>query len=113
MEAKNSLKWVEVCAAAALIPGQVFSCKLGEERLAIFLDQDKVYALRDLCPHQGALLSSGTLHTYCGAPVLICPSHLWAFSLHDGNALGKPGFQATLFPAEIRAGRVWVGLPNG
>ena len=45
---------------------------------------DRVFALRDACPHRGGPLSQGIVH---GTSVT-CPLHNWKIDLASGEALG-------------------------
>ena len=54
-------------------------------KIAVFrTGDDRVFALRDHCPHKGGPLSQGIVH---GAAVT-CPLHNWVISLETGKALG-------------------------
>ncbi len=63
---------------------------------------DRVFALRDHCPHKGGPLSQGIVH---GASVT-CPLHNWVISLETGEALGADEGQVGTIPVQVENGRI-------
>jgi NAD(P)H-dependent nitrite reductase small subunit len=108
------MSWIEACDLSQLQPGRGLSVKIGWERIAIFWVEEKPYALRDLCPHQGALLSAGGAYAQKNGepPIVVCPVHYWTFNLTDGVCPYHASMKAVVFPAELRDGKVWVELPG-
>lgn len=82
------------------------------------------YAVRDVCPHQGARLSNGYCKgrvtvTAVGAQpeirvddlVLQCAWHGWSFDLESGHALTHPErARVRTYPVQLDAGRVLLDL---
>ena len=83
------------------------------------------HAARDVCPHQGARLSSGRCkgEAYAatvGAQVeyrtgertlLQCAWHGWIFDLDSGRALADPDrARVRVYPVQVTDGRVLVNL---
>lgn len=79
------------------------------------------WALRDVCPHQGAPLSAGVvqdpvipckpgqpLELSCDEPVVVCPWHGWSFALADGQSRHGSTARVRTYPTRILDGRVWV-----
>ena len=75
---------------------------------------DRWYALRDQCPHQGAELSRGRVveqacaHLEGGRPVfdgsqpaLQCPWHGWSFRLADGGTSTSTNVRVRTYPVRI------------
>jgi 3-phenylpropionate/trans-cinnamate dioxygenase ferredoxin component len=111
MEDQTALSWRYAADVSALRPNRGLSCIVGEERVALFLVDGEVFALRDLCPHQGALLSEGAAYAQDdGDPVVVCPVHYWMFSLRDGHSPSSPAFQACTYPVKVEEEQVLVGL---
>jgi nitrite reductase/ring-hydroxylating ferredoxin subunit len=66
------------------------------------------HAITDVCPHNGASLSDGIIKDGC----VTCPSHLWRFSLHDGEKQGTPEVRVRVYPTRLTAdGWVEVEVP--
>jgi len=70
---------------------------------------DRVFALRDACPHKGGPLSQGIVH---GTSVT-CPLHNWKIDLASGEALGPDEGCTNVFATKIENGRVYLALRTG
>jgi nitrite reductase/ring-hydroxylating ferredoxin subunit len=84
---------------------------------------EEFFALRDVCPHQGARLSAGTLG---GAPlpcrpgeeipygregeVLTCPWHGWEFDVRTGQALASSQSRVRAYAVRREGGRLLVEM---
>jgi nitrite reductase (NADH) small subunit len=76
-------------------------------RIGVFRTaDDRVFALRDNCPHKGGPLSQGIVH---GASVT-CPLHNWAISLETGRALGADEGVVGTIPVKVEGGRIALAL---
>lgn len=80
---------------------------LDQRAVLIALVDDQVHAITDVCPHRGASLSEGILRDGC----ITCPSHLWRFSVVDGQKQGDPRTRLAVYPTRIIASWVEVDLP--
>ena len=77
--------WLAVCGLDDIpLSGARVLRIAGRDDIALFrtLD-DRVFALRDQCPHKGGPLSQGIVH---GARVT-CPLHAWVINLDNGAAV--------------------------
>ena len=101
--------------------GEPVAVAVGRRRLVLIRDDDRVFALRDVCPHQGAALSAGRVISTCrlrreddrwvqtDLRAVQCPWHGWAFGLDDGQALfDDTGARVRSYPARVAGGRVLV-----
>lgn len=80
--------------------------------LIVFNVDQKLYAVRNSCPHAGLPLSDGDLN----GKVLTCPFHGYAFNIEDGRNIDFPDDSpATTYPVrETDSGRVEVDVePQG
>ena len=76
--------------------------------VAIFRTQnDRVYALRDECPHRAGPLSQGIIHDHS----VTCPLHNWVISLETGLVQGEDQGCVMTIPARIEDGLVMLGVP--
>ncbi len=81
--------------------------KTREMDIAVFRGtNDKVYAIRDACPHKNGPLSQGIMH---GTSVT-CPLHNWKIDLTNGEALGPDEGCTNVFPAKVEDGKVFLQL---
>lgn len=86
-------------------------------KIAVFHARTGFYALRDVCPHQGAALSRGTLLTSVQASspgcydyradreYIRCPWHGWEYELATGSSAFDPqGNRVARYPTSVVAG---------
>lgn len=78
--------------------------------VAVFRTRDdRVFALRDACPHKGGPLSQGIVH---GTSVT-CPLHNWKIDLASGQALDPDEGCTNVFATKVENGRVYLALKAG
>ena len=78
--------FVPVTRASELSPGAMTWVAIDRERVLIANVGGTFYALRDVCGHRHAPLSTGTLHGY----VVECPLHFAQFDVRTGKLLSGP-----------------------
>lgn len=96
-------EWVHVAELSDLKRHRKLQLTAGDQTIALFLINDEVYALRDVCIHKGRSLSNGTvLHNR-----VICPGHQWSFDPATGAAENDQGCQPT-YTVKVVDGSVYV-----
>ena len=76
--------------------------------IAIFNVEGKIYALKNVCPHQHfSLLHEGEI---CDGAVT-CPMHGWTFDLATGASRTGQG-KATTYPVRIKGNDILVELAD-
>lgn len=76
-------QWWKVCSVDVIPTLGARQVEIGGTPIAIFRTADnRVFALRDRCPHKGGPLSQGIVH----GDQVTCPLHSWVIGLHDGAA---------------------------
>jgi 3-phenylpropionate/trans-cinnamate dioxygenase ferredoxin subunit len=91
--------WVRVCASAELLPGEFKLAYDGDTAIAVFNIDGELYAIEDVCTHDGGELAGGPIEGY----EIECLRHGARFD-HGipGAALGRrgldPGRSRTLMP---------------
>ena len=98
-----SMALVDVGPIDAFADGEVRRVEVEGRGLAIVRQGDAWYALRDICPHQGARLSDGrvggtALARHPGdeivlgraGEILSCPWHGWEYDVRTGRSLCEP-----------------------
>jgi nitrite reductase/ring-hydroxylating ferredoxin subunit len=88
--------------------------------VAVFNVDGNFFALRDVCPHQGAALSAGQV-VHCvqarkpgcyewdpSTPFLRCPWHGWEYDLRTGQSWSGPS-RVRSFPVSVQSGDVLAG----
>ncbi len=78
-------------------------------RVLIALTEGNVYAVDDMCTHEDASLSKGSLHGDC----VKCPLHGSRFRLSSGEALDDPAEEAlNTYEVKIEGDNILVALPE-
>lgn len=91
-----------VAAVAELPVGARKIVEVGGRSIGVFNVAGEFYALRNVCPHQGAPLCQGAI-TGTAAPcspgeysweregeIIVCPWHGWEFDIRTGRSLFNP-----------------------
>ncbi len=79
----------------------------GELDLALFNVDDRLYAIDDSCPHQGASLLMGKID----GTLLRCPAHGLQFDLSTGCMRGG-GIAVRSYPLELIDGAIYLTVPD-
>lgn len=101
------MNWIDI-GAVADIPLRGARCvNTPQGKIGVFRTADnRIFALRDHCPHKGGPLSQGIVH---GAAVT-CPLHNWVISLETGKAVGADEGAVNTIPVKIEGGRIALAL---
>ena len=67
---------------------------------------DRIFALRDRCPHRGGPLSQGIVY----GEAVACPLHNWSVSLESGRAIAPDQGCTQRFPVRVDEGVVYIDL---
>jgi 3-phenylpropionate/trans-cinnamate dioxygenase ferredoxin subunit len=83
--------------------------ELNRTRVALFRLEDGIYAIEDVCTHDGGPLVEGEVVNACQVE---CPRHGARFDIRTGAAVRFPAFAATrTFAVELRGDEVWIEKP--
>ncbi|MBI1291689.1 Rieske 2Fe-2S domain-containing protein [bacterium] len=96
--------FVDVCAASDVEEGCGKVVAADGERIALFRHKGKIFALSNVCRHQGGPLGEGRIVDGCAT----CPWHGWNYKVEDGTS--PPPFHEIVptFPVRVVDGRVQV-----
>ncbi len=100
-------EWIDVCSEADLPVGarKVVETDVGD--IAVFNLNGDLYAIADICTHDGGELASGE----CDGDEIICPRHGARFCIRNGKSLTPPAYEdIEIFPVLIKAGMVQVDV---
>jgi nitrite reductase/ring-hydroxylating ferredoxin subunit len=117
------MKQVSVCPLHDLPDGSMRMFHVDGRELVFVRNGEQVFALRDICPHQGARLSLGLLscrriagdvgdyRTEGQLCVVRCPWHNWEFDIADGTSTHDPArVRVATYRAFLADGQVYVVL---
>lgn len=110
---------LDVCSAAELPPGARRVVRVDGRAISVFNVGGRLYAIRDVCPHQGARLSAGVIggtmlpsapHEYVygmEGQVIRCPWHKFEFDLETGCSIHNPEqMRVATYRATVEVGRI-------
>jgi 3-phenylpropionate/trans-cinnamate dioxygenase ferredoxin subunit len=99
------MKWIDAGPTENLRDGDAISIPVGRRMIAVARSGDSYYAIEDICTHDGAQLTGGTIE----GTEIICPRHGARFCLRTGEALSPPAYEPIrVFSTKIEGGRLWV-----
>lgn len=61
-----------------------------DEAVAVWNVDGRVYALGDVCPHRGFVLSEGVLERRSDGICIVCPGHYWRYDIETGEHTAGP-----------------------
>ena len=101
--------WIEVGSVEDIPRLGARVVKTAEGDIGIFrTNDDKIFALRDSCPHAGGPLSQGIVH----GDKVTCPLHSWNIELATGEAVAPDEGCAATYPVKVEDGTVFLSLSS-
>ena len=102
--------WIEVGAVNDIPKMGARVVTTNKGNIAVFRTaEDKVFALKDECPHKQGPLSQGIIHDNKVA----CPLHDWKIHLDTGIAVAPDEGCAATFPVKMEGDKIMLSLiPN-
>lgn len=100
-------EWIDVAPKTELATGmrRVVQTEIGP--IAVFNLDGELFAIADLCSHDGGELASGR----CEGDQIICPRHGARFCIRDGRSLTPPAYEdIDIFPLRIEGGVIQVDI---
>jgi 3-phenylpropionate/trans-cinnamate dioxygenase ferredoxin subunit len=77
--------------------------------VALFNLGGEIYAIENVCTHDGGPLVEGTIVNGCE---VMCPRHGARFDIRTGEALSFPAFEPTTsYAVRVEGNEVWIELP--
>lgn len=101
--------WLDVGALADIprLGARVVATRQGSIALFRTAD-DRVFALKDKCPHRGGPLSQGIVH----GEHVTCPLHGWNIALATGQAVAPDEGCASVISVRIEGVRIQLKLSS-
>ena len=102
--------WTRICAQSELLPGERVVADVDGVPVAVFNIDGELYAIEDVCTHDGGELAGGPVEGY----EIECLRHGARFDLRTGAALSAPAYTpTTVFPVRRDDGAVWTRDDRG
>ena len=97
--------WVRVARAEEVQAETPLAVSLDDDAVVLARLGDDMFALEDLCTHDGSDISGGCIVE----GTIECPRHGARFCLRTGEVLSPPAYEGLhVFPVKIENGDVWV-----
>jgi 3-phenylpropionate/trans-cinnamate dioxygenase ferredoxin subunit len=97
--------WIRICATSELLPGERKVAEVDGTMVAVFNIDGELYAIEDVCTHDGGELASGELDGF----EIECPRHGARFDVRNGAARSPPAYEPTAkLPVKVESGAVFV-----
>ena len=97
--------WIRVCTRSELLPGEFKVVWDRDVAIAVFNIDGELYAIEDLCTHDGGELTGGVIE----GRQIECPRHGARFDIVTGEALTPPAYEPTsTFPVKVEDGAVYT-----
>lgn len=99
--------------ASDLAPGEKMIVEAGGRSIGIYNIRGQFYALRNLCPHQGAALCAGVTTAFvtssgpgdfsfeCEGEIARCPWHQWEFDIKTGQMVVDPATRTMTYDVSV------------
>jgi 3-phenylpropionate/trans-cinnamate dioxygenase ferredoxin component len=105
----NDYIFLEIGPVSDLPSGERMFLEIGDEPVVIFNLAGNIYAIGDVCTHDGGPLGDGELDGH----QIICPRHGARFDIRDGKVLTMPAVvDAPSFPVDVQDGIIYLGVPK-
>lgn len=103
-------EFVKVAALHELPVGGQKLVEVDFVRVALFNVDGEIYAIEDVCTHDGGPLAEGEIVNACQ---IVCPRHGARFDIRTGAALSFPAFQAVpTYPVRIDGDDIYIQSPE-
>ena len=97
--------WVDVAPVGELSAEAPHVVDVDGVMVAVFILDEKYYAIEDVCTHDGGELASGELE----GEEIICPRHGARFNIKTGEVTAPPAYEpVATFPVRVHNGVVQV-----
>ncbi len=101
-------EFVPVAETGEVAPGRVKVVEVDGRRIALCNVAGELYAIDDVCTHDGGSLDQGELYDN----VIECPRHGARFDVRTGRVLALPAVKSlNSYPLRVEGAQIEVGLP--
>ena len=102
-----SEKFIQLARLDEVKPGKMLCVVHGNQRIMLANVDGTIHAVDDMCSHEDASLSTGSLKGDC----VKCPLHGSRFDLNTGEPLDEPAYEPIrVYPVKIDGDAICVAI---
>ena len=104
----ETIQYYTIADYSELDNGEQLSVEIGDVELVVFNIAGEIFAIGDVCSHDGASLDEGDVEGF----EVVCPRHGARFDIRSGEATALPAVEEIpSYPVKVREGKIEVGIP--
>lgn len=96
--------FVKVCSITDFEEGRAKIFCVGTERIAVYKHEHKLYAIHNVCKHQGGPLGEGKILDGC----ITCPWHGYQYLPHNGQSPPPFTEKVSTYDVKVMNSEVWL-----
>ena len=102
-------EFIKVATLSGIPIGESRLVEVDDVRVALFNLEGEIYAIEDVCTHDGGPLVEGEIVNVCQ---VMCPRHGARFDIRTGAALSFPAFEATnTYQVKVDGDTIFIESP--
>ncbi len=106
---EDSLKFYQIADLSELENGEKLYVEIGDLELVVFNIAGDIFAIGDVCSHDGAPLGEGEIEEF----EVVCPRHGARFNIRSGKATELPAVEdIPAYPVRMINNQIEVGVPE-
>jgi 3-phenylpropionate/trans-cinnamate dioxygenase ferredoxin subunit len=104
----DSVQYHKIADVSELASGEQLYVEIGNLELVVFNIAGEIFAIGDVCTHDGAPLGEGEIEDY----EVVCPRHGARFDVRSGKVTALPAVEdIPAYPVRVAGGQIEVGVP--
>lgn len=101
-------EYTRVCEIKEIPLNEPLIVEVDGQPIALCRQGERIFAIEDVCPHQGASFEGGEIED----EVLTCPLHGWRANICTGQSLEAPSLKLKTYETKVENGVVFVALTD-
>ena len=99
-------QFVKAAETTEVQPGDCLGVKVEGVFIGIYNIDGNYYAMNNICPHLGGVLTYG----FFDDDVVTCPLHMWEFDVKTGNCLWPEQEKLPTYPVKVEGNDILVDV---
>lgn len=99
-------QFIKAATTDEIQPGTCIGVKVEGVFIGIYNVEGEYYAMNNICPHLGGVLTYGFLDKGC----ITCPMHMWEFDVKTGECVWPGEESIPVYPIKIEGDEILVNV---